>query len=188
MDASEVAQKPLSIATKRIGPLPAWGWVGVGVGGFVAYGLLTGRKKQATSAAVPVPQRASMSISDQGANDWLPTGAPAQEETPDSGATDIDEQNAGLLASIQAMLDGARATVAPVSTRLFGSFGTPSIAEIESTPDGSRITDVQTGITYTNRETDNETLSALSDVNYGLVPDWVKEGVTVGSQLDQPTE
>lgn len=54
--------------------------------------------------------------------------------------------------------------------------GAPTIDDITSLPVGGRVTDAN-GKVFTNRGTDNGTLSALTDEEYASVPDFVKQGL-----------
>lgn len=71
-------------ATKKVGPLPAWGWAFVAVGAFVAYRLVSG------------PRSATVSQAEGGAS-----GGPGVTDTSGSGGPDFEGPNS----LIQRILD-----------------------------------------------------------------------------------
>lgn len=47
----EIVEKAESFATRKVGPLPVIAWVGIGVGGFVVFRLLTGGSSSGNAAS-----------------------------------------------------------------------------------------------------------------------------------------
>lgn len=97
--------------SEKLGPLPAWAWVAVAIGGYVVYRFVTGGSSSSTPAATTatVPSTGGYA----GGGGWLPTQGPAG---PTCGpGTQLDPT--GLIC-IPVPQTTAPPTTTPVSTQL----------------------------------------------------------------------